>query len=66
MKKVVRDGKKILLFDDVEELKWYYHARLCRGEDAVNAEYIMNQCFKEKDVNKWLERINEPCRVKET
>jgi len=63
MKETVVDGKKIKLFDDVEELKWYYHTKLCKGD--VYAEHLMNICVKEKDVNEWLECIGEPCRVKE-
>ena len=65
MKTEIEDGKTILLFDDVEELKWYYHTKLCRGEDVVTAEFIMNHIFEERDVNALLKRFNQPCRVKE-
>lgn len=69
MKTEVIDGKKIMIFEDREELKWYYHKLLCKGD--ATAQYMMEQCVDEethktvKDVNKWLERRGEPCRVKE-
>lgn len=49
-------------FKTCKELSWYYHAKLCKGD--VAAEYLMKQCYLEKDVNAWLERIGEPYRVK--
>jgi len=66
MKEVKREGKTILLFDDAEELKWYYHKKLCEGDEA--AEYYMNRVVEEdlvdpKKLNEWLE--NTPYRVKE-
>jgi macrodomain Ter protein organizer (MatP/YcbG family) len=64
MEEVVIGGKKIKLFEDVEELKWYYHAKACHGDHL--AECFMDQCVKQEDVNEWLKRMNEPCRVKET
>lgn len=57
------------VFKDREELKWYFHAKLCKGN--VNAEYLMNECVNEKhlktvkDVNEWLKLHAPKCRVKE-
>ena len=66
MKKVEQDGKIILLFEDVEELKWHFHTLLCRCEEPVLNESLMNQCVKQKNVNEWLERMHLPYKVKES
>ena len=42
------DGEKTLLFANREELKWYLHAKLCRGEDAVMSEFYMNKVYEKK------------------
>lgn len=63
MKTKVIDGKEIMVFDNREELKWHYHEKLCHGDST--AEYLMDQCVKEEDVNKWLKRMGESCRVEE-
>jgi len=68
MKKVKRGDEEILLFDDAEELKWYFHAKLCKGD--YSAEFYMNRVMEEdlrdnpKKLNEWLtDRL--PYRVKE-
>ena len=56
-------------FKDREDLKWYFHKKLCKGDSS--AEYIMNKCLDEKEfktveaLNRWLETMNEKVRVKE-
>lgn len=54
---------KIKVFNNVEELKWHYHRKLCKGD--VHAEYLMNESVKQKNVNEWLKRMGEPYRVRE-
>jgi len=44
MKKELIDGKEFTVFDDLEEMKWYYHSRLCnspsnRDFDRLFSEY---------------------------
>jgi len=67
MKKVEQDGKIILLFEDAEELKWYFHKKLCEGD--ATAEFYMNRVVDEEydtpqKLNEWL--ANTSYRVKET
>jgi len=58
------------VFDSREELKWYYHKKLCHGDTSTL--YFMEQCVNEKDfetvkdLNKWLKKMRQPCRVKES
>ena len=54
---------KIMVFKDREELKWHYHEKLCHGDSS--AQYYMEHVLTEKDVNLWLQRVGELCRVKE-
>jgi len=68
MKKVKRKGEEILLFDDAEELKWFFHKKLCKGDSS--AEFYMNRIMEEdlrtnpRKLNEWLtDRV--PYRVKE-
>ena len=57
------------VFKDREELKWYFHAKLCKGDSS--AEYLMNYCVDEKayptvkDVNRLLKSMGRKVRVKE-
>ena len=44
MKTEVRNGQEIMVFDDLEELKWHYHKRLCnsvsnRDSDRLRSEH---------------------------
>ena len=70
MEEVKQDSETILLFEDAEELKWYFHKKLCEGDDT--AEFMMNRVVNEKlyptieDLNRWLETFSEEkLRVKE-
>jgi len=60
----MKTSRKIKVFDSLEELKWHYHEKFCKGDSS--AFYFMDQCVKEKNVNEWLERMGEPCRIKES
>jgi len=73
MKEVKRDGKTILLFEDREELKWYFHAKICRGEQVSVNEHYMNKVWEKnvgtndfitiKQLNAYFE--NTPYRIKD-
>ena len=66
MRKEVREGVEITIFDNVEELKWYYHARLCKDSSDPAALYIVHVAG-ENDVakaNEALKAFSEPCEVK--
>jgi len=58
------------VFKDREELKWYFHKKLCKGDHS--AQYYMEKCADEKqfetveELNQWLDHMNMPCRVKES
>jgi len=58
------------VFKDREELKWYFHEKLCKGDST--AEFMMDRVVDEKlyptikDLNRWLETFSEEkLRVKE-
>ena len=68
MKEIIRDGKTITVFDNVEEMKWFYHARLCKDSSDRAAQYIhevagLNDVAK---ANEALKAFSEPCEVKAT
>ena len=68
MRQQVRGGVEITVFDNVEEMKWYYHARLCKDSSDRAALYIHNVAG-ENDVakaNEALKAFSEPCEVKVT
>jgi len=67
MEEVVMGGVKIKLFENAEELKWYFHKKLCKGDEI--AEFYMNRVMEKdltdpKDLNEWL--ANTDFRVKES
>lgn len=41
MKTKIRDGEKITVFDDVEEMKWFFHTRLCKDSSDFEATWVM-------------------------
>ena len=61
-----KNGKTITIFDTVEEMKWHYHARLCKDSSDRAAQYIhhvagLNDVAK---ANEALKAFSEPCEVK--
>lgn len=56
MKEEIIDGKTTQVFHSREELKWYFHDKMCKGGGA-SAFYDMERAVTEKDVNKWLEPL---------
>ena len=65
MRYEVEDSKRILVFDDCEEMKWYYHRKMCHGEILeTTARFLGEQCLTVDEANQSLERFGEPCRVK--
>ena len=73
MELIEKDGETIKVFDDVEELKWYVHAKLCRCEHfPMSLENFLNQLYAEyrdESLNEWLEHasislVGEHLRVK--
>ena len=65
MEEVEKDGKKFMVFEDIEELKWHYHAMLCKGKDTIMAEHLMNSIYEQKgDLNYYLKEMRQPFRVK--
>lgn len=70
MKQIVRAGKTVTVFDDVEELKWHYHRRLCKDSSDHTAELIIRFCGEYyadvKELNKWIKKSLEPCEVRAT
>jgi len=70
MKTEIREGKTVTVFDNVEEMKWHYHARLCKdGNDSV-AVYMTKMyelgILTVEEANKQLKLMGEPCEVKVT
>jgi len=63
MKTEVRDGKTITVFDNVEEMKWHYHARLCRNSADTLALFMVN-IQDVKEANKWLKTLDNQYEVK--
>ena len=63
MRKEIREGVEITVFDNVEELKWYYHARLCKDSADRFAEYMVAIQDVAK-ANVQLKINGEPCEVK--
>jgi len=63
----MKDGEEIRVFDSREELKWFFHKKLCKGDSA--AQFYMERVVDEKayptirELNEWLK--NTPYRVKE-
>lgn len=56
------------VFDSIEDLKWFYHKKLCRNSSDKTAAYLMDALGKVADAveaNKLLETFKEPYRVKE-
>jgi len=57
----------VKVFEDREELKWFFHKKLCKGD--VTAQFYMERVVDEKayptiqKLNEWLK--NTPYRVKE-
>jgi len=64
MKTETVDGKRILVFDDLEEMKWYYHKELCKGD--ATAQYLMEHCNTLKEANHTIKTFCLPCIIKET
>jgi hypothetical protein len=73
MRKEVREGKTITVFDDVEEMKWHYHARLCKDSNdnvavymtkIYELSYYANNVLTVEEANKQLKLMGEPCEVK--
>ena len=65
MEEVMVKGKKVMVFEDIEELKWHYHAMICKGEDSIMAEHLMNSIYEHQDdLNYYLKEMNQPFRVK--
>jgi len=65
MKQIVRNGKKITVFDTVEEMKWHYHRRLCKNS-SDSVAIAMMRVSHSNDVdkaNKHLKLLQEPCEV---
>lgn len=62
--------KTITVFNDVEEMKWHYHARLCRDSNDQKAVYMTRMYelsmgkMTAKEANKHLKIMDEPCEVK--
>ena len=46
MKKEMVDGREIMVFDDVEELKWYYHNRLCNSPSIRDFDRLFSEYTK--------------------
>lgn len=42
MKKEVVDGQELTVFDDLEEMKWYYHGRLCNSSSIRDEDRMRN------------------------
>jgi hypothetical protein len=65
MKTEVRDGKTITIFDNVEEMKWHYHARLCRNSADIMAQFMVDFASKNvAEANKWLKILDSQYEVK--
>ncbi len=67
MKQVVREGKTITVFDDVEEMKWFYHRRLCKdSSDPIAQIMVMDETISSvAKANERLKNCAEPCEVRE-
>jgi hypothetical protein len=63
MQKIVRDGKTIMVFDNIDEMKWHFHSRLCRNS-ADNLALLMVDIQDVATANKYLKTFNEPYEVK--
>jgi len=67
MKTVIRDGKTILVFDDVEEMKWHFHVRLCKNAGDRTAKFMTdryddcsthhNRALTVQEANEWLKTL---------
>ncbi len=64
MKQVTRNGETITIFDDIEEMKWHYHARLCKNSSDGVAK-VMVEILDVAEANQRLKGFGEPCEVKE-
>jgi len=67
LKSEIRDGKTIIIFDSIEEVKWYYHRKFCKDSSDQLAKYMMETLGKIRDVaeaNKLLKTFCEPYEVK--
>ena len=64
MKREIIGGKEILVFDDCEELKWYYHDKFCHGDTI--AGFLMEYCNNAEEANEYAKRNEMPYRVKKT
>jgi hypothetical protein len=58
LRKKTVDGRSIVVFDDAEEAKWFFHAILCKDPSNQDAQYIikLTALFKPKQ---WTEKMNE-------
>ena len=63
MKEIIRDGKTITVFDDVTEMKWHYHARLCKDSNDNVARFMIN-IQDVKEANRWLKTFDDQYEVK--
>jgi len=63
MKTEIKEGKTITVFDNVEEMKWHYHARLCRNSADALALFMVN-IQDVKEANKWLKTLDNQYEVK--
>ena len=63
MHQKIRENKKITVFDDVEEMKWFFHKQLCRDSTAFPASRVV-EILDVDEVNEFFKRLNEPYEVK--
>jgi len=66
MKQITRKGKTVTVFDSVEELKWFYHRRLCKNSSDSVAQ-AMIRVSNSNDIekaNQHLKLLQESCEVK--
>lgn len=73
MKREIREGKEIIVFDNMEEAKWHIHKKLCQNPCDALLHYILKLFTQENltvaELNRWLKmpsvEEDEPCEVKE-
>jgi len=63
MHKELRDDKLVTVFDDVEEMKWFYHRKLCKNSSDTVAGLIVGVLDVNR-ANELLRLFKEPCEVK--
>jgi len=66
MREEIKDGKTIMVFDDPEEMQWYFHNLLCHGPKfKLLITYLHEHCSSIEDANKALELWSiKPMRVR--